>query len=551
MACQNIKKPKMQGMKWSLVNNIQLLALLLGEVVAIVSAVSVGENSLGYGKQGYGLRRMPFKSLSVSKQNMQQRRLKAPGNEIIPAVGSNAISEEPTCDELRAMWRYYKRQSRAELTNEIPQFGKNPFFDMLPVAPHAPVVSSFGQFKGRSRSRMRQQNPMYGRVVYKPSKPRDRGGNRNRNQKPFETVRSLLGKGPASANGGNPDENGQSTTGSEKAAPREPIVHLSPPPQPTKESSFEKLKEVFREERMRERGPALAAIDNREYGKIVLSPPRGQDGRRANKPRELMTAFEKIRFGHADDLLDEGIKPNLDVMKRRTLPSHVLKQQLPKWKQQFQKRRVVYLPTLLFSSASPSSQTASSSSRYFGKRDDENNNNNQVVQTNDKQQLDSFYDTQDVPSFLREDNPTFPNENVDFADSNVGSFVVSKQRNPPTTVEIPTCAEVEHQACNQTLDCSCIGFALYRCYLNECQILPLAFSVQDEASSTNDDTVSSDTHSSDIWHSEPIASEKLGIWEEPGDVSRLTIQSKKNDEGKENKLTDATYLLLPEDKSYA
>lgn len=36
---------------------------------------------------------------------------------------SSLSSQEPSCEELRAMWRFSKRQSRAsEITNEIPTY---------------------------------------------------------------------------------------------------------------------------------------------------------------------------------------------------------------------------------------------------------------------------------------------------------------------------------------------------------------------------------------------------------------------------------------------
>lgn len=46
----------------------------------------------------------------------------APGGEII-TKSSSLNMNEPSCDELRAMWRFSKRQSRAsEITNEIPTY---------------------------------------------------------------------------------------------------------------------------------------------------------------------------------------------------------------------------------------------------------------------------------------------------------------------------------------------------------------------------------------------------------------------------------------------
>lgn len=42
-------------------------------------------------------------------------------------AGKDAVPGEPTCEELKAMWRFSKRQSRAaEITNEIPTY-RDPF----------------------------------------------------------------------------------------------------------------------------------------------------------------------------------------------------------------------------------------------------------------------------------------------------------------------------------------------------------------------------------------------------------------------------------------
>lgn len=464
MGCQSLMKTRgMESLKWTEAVKLQLLVVLLIELTAIVSAMSIGDNTVGFAQQkqqqqGYGFHRMPYKSpYQMKKQQLQaqqqQRRMKQTGNEIIPAVGTNAISDEPTCDELRAMWRYYKRQSRAELTNEIPQFGKNPFFEMLP-APRNPMLASFGiGSKPRMKNPLRPQNPLYGRVVQKPSKPRERG--RSRNPKPFEVVRELMR---------NPSGNGMPTnvnvhTAAEAIANREntqgrvhpadvtevvttpgpaiAIVHFSPSRRPPKQSSFQTLRNMIASERQRERETSMGSSSgspNMGYGKVILSPPTGQDGRRINKPPERMTPFEKIRFGHADDILDEGIRPNLNVMKRRTLPMSVLKTQ---WKQQQQQNKYQALhkrrfltnpfPFLIPSSGSSDGSGGSrgggegdqtntyTSSKYFEKRTEENNKDKSTIAiTNDKKQLDSLFENDNVPSPLEQDNPipVFANNDI-------------------------------------------------------------------------------------------------------------------------------------------
>lgn len=98
---------------------------------------------------------------------------------------------EPSCDELRAMWRFSKRQSRAaEITNEIPTYRADPFA-MNIWQPSKPRMSKQTALKGRAPARymydrsgklMPMRNtarngagfpqffglgPVYGRVVHK------------------------------------------------------------------------------------------------------------------------------------------------------------------------------------------------------------------------------------------------------------------------------------------------------------------------------------------------------------------------------------------------
>lgn len=43
------------------------------------------------------------------------------------ATTKDSVNSEPSCEELKAMWRFSKRQSRAaEITNEIPRY-RDPF----------------------------------------------------------------------------------------------------------------------------------------------------------------------------------------------------------------------------------------------------------------------------------------------------------------------------------------------------------------------------------------------------------------------------------------
>ncbi|XP_071571804.1 uncharacterized protein [Temnothorax nylanderi] len=122
---------------------------------------------------------------------------------IDPQAGSNGdIGDkrldltEPSCDELRAMWRYTKRQSRAaKTTNGYPMYSFNPniwprtavFPDRIKlsrgytrdiVAPTRLKLREEleGRHAGRPRSRAAGGAPIYGRMVHKAP-----AGNRLRN----------------------------------------------------------------------------------------------------------------------------------------------------------------------------------------------------------------------------------------------------------------------------------------------------------------------------------------------------------------------------------
>ncbi|XP_059611084.1 uncharacterized protein LOC132258008 isoform X2 [Phlebotomus argentipes] len=86
------------------------------------------------------------------------------GGEIIPMQRMGS-SQEPTCEELRAMWRFSKRQSRAaEITNEIPTY-RDPFAFNVWEPLMFPKTRSVG---GVRVSRYRDATrPVYGRVVHK------------------------------------------------------------------------------------------------------------------------------------------------------------------------------------------------------------------------------------------------------------------------------------------------------------------------------------------------------------------------------------------------
>ncbi|XP_034940104.1 uncharacterized protein [Chelonus insularis] len=105
---------------------------------------------------------------------------------------------EPTCEELRAMWRYSKRQSRAaEITNDLPMY-RDPFsYNVWESYPVRSTVSSnyraLNERDEQARNRGGGRAPVYGKMVHKaPPESRLRNGMPNR-MKTFEEVARMYG----------------------------------------------------------------------------------------------------------------------------------------------------------------------------------------------------------------------------------------------------------------------------------------------------------------------------------------------------------------------
>ncbi|XP_018566542.1 uncharacterized protein LOC108907371 isoform X2 [Anoplophora glabripennis] len=146
----------------------------------------------------------------------------------------NGVATEPTCEELKAMWRFSKRQSRAaEITNEIPMY-RDPFADNVWEPYYATSRSIGGMRMGRYRSK-----PIYGRVVHNP--PYLRIQDPAERHKAFEEVARLYGM---------PRQN----------EPRRRLTtfrlpgggHLPTLGIPPQQGSFQHLKELIKTERARE-----------------------------------------------------------------------------------------------------------------------------------------------------------------------------------------------------------------------------------------------------------------------------------------------------------
>jgi hypothetical protein len=202
-------------------------------------------------------------------------------SEFLPtAVSSRAwdggLGGEPSCDELRAMWRFSKRQSRAtEITNEIPTY-RDPFaYNMW--EPYARPRSVAG-------GRRRGPDPyVFGQMVYSPGRPRSRDNSPERSRAYEEVAARIVGSGHPGTTVGIPRRKITSFRSSGGASPPvEHIQHYSP----KAGSSFEQLRDLIRAERARElqeqrlaeeasaRAASLRGLTSDSYyGKIVQEPP--------------------------------------------------------------------------------------------------------------------------------------------------------------------------------------------------------------------------------------------------------------------------------------
>ncbi|KAK2589195.1 hypothetical protein KPH14_002006 [Odynerus spinipes] len=117
--------------------------------------------------------------------------------QIAEVDGNPADNREPTCKELRVMWRYTKRQSRAiRVMNELP-FIPDPYvykaWKNYPAQPQPPR-DYLDHYSERPQTRAAGSAPVYGRVVHKAPP-----GSRLRSEMPnqersYEDVPHLYGK---------------------------------------------------------------------------------------------------------------------------------------------------------------------------------------------------------------------------------------------------------------------------------------------------------------------------------------------------------------------
>jgi hypothetical protein len=244
-------------------------------------------------------------ALSVAKD---YRKL---GAEYVPAESGKASLDEPTCEELRAMWRFSKRQSRAaEITNEIPQY-RDPFVYNIwePYASYpgtgavgiATARSADGGVGVRTKSVVpvagRRQRPVYGRIVHTPPpgvaafRPYENASPVR--LRPFDEVARIFTTGARTGAGSSTPRKSYRFSGMDSS--------LSVP----QAGSFQQLKELVRAERARELQQKYAedqaAIT--EYGRIMHGPT----------PREE-TKFGALRYGRFEEPRPRGVLAFPDVL---------------------------------------------------------------------------------------------------------------------------------------------------------------------------------------------------------------------------------------------
>ncbi|KAF5283360.1 hypothetical protein FQA39_LY04736 [Lamprigera yunnana] len=152
-------------------------------------------------------------------------------------ASKDGINTEPSCEELRAMWRFSKRQSRAaEVTNEIPTY-RDPFSYNMWEPYYVARSRSIGGLRIGGQYRPR---PVYGRVVHKP--PNFRVLDVAERNRALEELARMYGTVPSG-----PEPRRRVSASRLSGGGHIPQVSVMP-----QSGSFQHLKELIRTERARE-----------------------------------------------------------------------------------------------------------------------------------------------------------------------------------------------------------------------------------------------------------------------------------------------------------
>ncbi|XP_016944025.3 uncharacterized protein [Drosophila suzukii] len=258
-----------------------LIKYIQFDILVILATIRLGNaNYLGARSRERNLNNNNGAKSEESAHIVNSGGVRTVGEVFVPKTFS-LNSQEPTCEQLRAMWIFSKRQSRAaEITNEIPTY-RDPFTYNVwePLLLNSRMLGSL-----RMSARERARSPVFGRVVNRePNAPQ---------RVPFEHHQRLVELGPGSSQTRYYGAESRPQNGASSSSRRSSKNRYMGVPNGTgnnaKESqnsvaiqgSFQKLKELIWTERAKElteqrrdeelaaRAAALKEIAN---GKNVLS----------------------------------------------------------------------------------------------------------------------------------------------------------------------------------------------------------------------------------------------------------------------------------------
>jgi len=156
------------------------------------------------------------------------------GAEFVPAESGKRLNE-PSCEQLRAMWRFSKRQARAsEVTNEIPQY-RDPFVYNVWEPFPGTLRSAGARAKSIGPAMGRRQRPVYGKIVHTPPAGSTRNFDPSLRTRPFDELTARMF--------------GSGRSGGSRKTFRFTGADGSLVPQA---GSFQQLKDIVRAERARE-----------------------------------------------------------------------------------------------------------------------------------------------------------------------------------------------------------------------------------------------------------------------------------------------------------
>ncbi|XP_014293828.1 uncharacterized protein [Halyomorpha halys] len=236
--------------------------------------------------------------------------------------------KEPSCEELRAMWRFSKRQSRAaEITNEIPTY-RDPFAFNVWEEYARPRSAGRGRFK---------KPPIYGKVVHGSSHSRGSSAeNYPERIRAFEEVMRLFGSSIIPVAGVPRRKTSFRLGGGGGGA----FQHLHP----SQSGSFQHLKELIRNERARElqeqRMNEETEHNMKDMGKLQYvrmndSPPSNINGNLMREKPVMngkgVVAFPDILLPPSYKYLDEYLPPAQKFRHRYPEPTNSIMGAMNQW----------------------------------------------------------------------------------------------------------------------------------------------------------------------------------------------------------------------------